>query len=88
MKLLLAIVRDPDTQAMLPDLLSHEFRVTRIASTGGWLRQGNTTFLIGVEDDQVEQAMGVIAKNSTPPPNPEAGRTTVFVLGNVRYQQL
>ena len=46
MKLLLAIVRDSDTQAMLPDLLSHEFRVTRIASTGGWLRQGNTTFLI------------------------------------------
>ena len=32
--------------------------------------------------------MGVIAKNSTPPPNPEAGHTTVFVLGNVRYQQL
>ena len=36
MKLLLAIVRDSDTQAMLPDLLAHEFRVTRIASTGGW----------------------------------------------------
>ncbi len=88
MKLLLAVVRDSDSQAMLPDLLGKNFRVTRIASTGGWLRQGNTTFLIGVEDDQVDQAMQVIAKNSTPPPHPEAGRTTVFVLGNVRYQQL
>jgi uncharacterized protein YaaQ len=88
MRLLLAIVRDADAQSMLPELLAHKFRVTRIASTGGWLRQGNTTFLIGVEDSQVEEALGVIGKSSTPPPAPEAGRTTVFVLGNVRYQQL
>ena len=88
MKMMLAIVQEDDIRALLDELVKNGLRATKISSTGGFLRTGNATVLIGVDDDQVDQAMSVIAKNSTPPPNPEAGRTTVFVLGNVRYQQL
>lgn len=88
MKLIIAIVRDSDTTHMLPELLAREFRVTRIASTGGWLHEGNTTFLIGAEEDQVEAALEVISKHSTPPADPKGTRSTLFVVGNVRYQQL
>ncbi len=88
MKLIFAIVRDSDTAHMLPELLSQKFRVTRIASTGGWLHEGNTTFLIGLEEDQVETALGIISKHSSSPADPKGTRSTVFVVGNVRYQQL
>jgi uncharacterized protein YaaQ len=88
MKLIFAIVRDSDATRILPELLSREFRVTRIASTGGWLHEGNTTFLIGAEEGQVEQALDLISKHSSPPADPKGARSTVFVVGNVRYQQL
>jgi uncharacterized protein YaaQ len=88
MKLIFAIVRDSDTARMLPELLSREFRVTRIASTGGWLHEGNTTFLIGAEEDQVDEALGIVSKHSSAPADPKGARSTVFVVGNVRYQQL
>ena len=88
MKLILAIVRDSDTTRMLPELLAQQFRVTRIASTGGWLHEGNTTFLIGAEEDQVDSVLGIISKHSSPPTDPKESRSTLFVVGNVRYQQL
>jgi len=53
MKLILATVQDADADAATSDLTGKNFRVTRIGSTGGFLRQGNTTLLIGVEDTQV-----------------------------------
>ena len=80
MKMIIAIVRDRDTNPVSTALTSAEFRVTHIASTGGFLRRGNSTLFIGVEDDKVESALEVIRKNLEPPDDPEQKRATIFVL--------
>lgn len=63
MKLVVAIVQDQDVLSLLDDLTASEFRVTKLASTGGFLKAGNTTLLIGVEDEEVEDVMDIIRSN-------------------------
>lgn len=63
MKLLVAIVQDQDSNILIEDLLDNEFRVTKLASSGGFLKAGNTTLLIGVEEEEVDPAMDIIEKN-------------------------
>jgi Uncharacterized protein conserved in bacteria len=80
MKLILAIVRDTDNEAVSRALTSASFRVTMIASTGGLLRHGRTTLMIGLEDDQVENALGIIRTNCAPPAEAGIKRATIFVV--------
>jgi len=80
MKLIIAIVRDSDSDAVSRALTSNKFRVTGIASTGGFLRKGKTTLLIGLEDDQVEQALQIIRTSLSPATEPEETRVVIFVL--------
>lgn len=63
MKLVVAIVQDQDVSSLLDDLTASEFRVTKLASTGGFLKAGNTTLLIGVEDNEVDDVMEIIRGN-------------------------
>lgn len=63
MKLIIAIVQDKDSNRLSHALIKAGFRATKLASTGGFLRAGNTTFLIGVEDHQVQPALDVIRAN-------------------------
>jgi uncharacterized protein YaaQ len=63
MKLIVCIVQDQDSTTLIEDLTEKEFRVTKLSSTGGFLKAGNTTLLIGVEDKEVEEALDVIKKN-------------------------
>ncbi|MDX9849250.1 MAG: cyclic-di-AMP receptor [Anaerolineaceae bacterium] len=84
MKMIIAIVRDRDTNPVSTALTSSEFRVTHIASTGGFLRRGNSTIFIGVEDEKVDQALEIIRTNLEPPDDPEQKRATIFVL-NVNH---
>ncbi len=81
MKLILAIIRDTNSDSVSQALTSHNYRVTGIASTGGFLRRGKTTLMIGLEDDQVEHALSLIrsAVVSTPPDQKES-RAVIFVL--------
>jgi uncharacterized protein YaaQ len=60
MKLITAIVHDRDRHKLSDHLVKENFRFTQLASTGGFLREGNTTFLIGVEDDGVDAALMVV----------------------------
>ena len=60
MKLIVAIVQAYDTDPLLRSVTSAGFRVTRIQSTGGFLRAGNSTVLMGVEDDRVRECLGLI----------------------------
>lgn len=60
MKMILAVVQNTDADAVMEALIKAEYRVTRVASTGGFFRQGNTTLLIGVEDLQVEDVLGIL----------------------------
>ena len=64
MKLILAIVHNDDSMLVSSSLTKAGYFVTKIASTGGFLMSGNTTFLMGVEDDQVDAAIEIISKYS------------------------
>src|SRR5690606_21136355 len=63
-KLIIAVVQDRDSNRLSRALVRENLRVTKLASTGGFLREGNTTFLIGVDDDQVEKVLRIIRENS------------------------
>ncbi len=63
MKLIVAIVQDQDAPSLVDDLTEQEYRVTKLASTGGFLKSGNTTLLIGVDDSQVDSVINVIEEN-------------------------
>ena len=62
MKLIVAIVQDEDASRLINNLMTEGYRVTKLATTGGFLRAGNTTLLVGVEDEKLDNAMGVIEK--------------------------
>ncbi len=62
MKLLLTIVQDADGIKLQKALIENGFRATKLATTGGFLRAGNTTFLIGVDDAQVARVKEIVAK--------------------------
>ncbi len=54
MKLVVAIIQDRDTETAIEALTKRKFPVTRIATSGGFVRQGNTTLLLGVDEAQVK----------------------------------
>ncbi|CAM3256816.1 cyclic-di-AMP receptor [Deinococcus deserti] len=55
MKLVLAVIQDADATALVRVLSENAFEVTKLASTGGFLREGNTTLMIGVTDERLEE---------------------------------
>ncbi len=63
MKLLLAIVQDADVNFLMDALTESGYRVTRLSTTGGFLKKGNTTLLIGVEEEKLDEVLAVIEKN-------------------------
>ena len=88
MKLIIAIIKDEDNDKVSRALTKNDFRVTFIASTGGFLRSGRSTLLIGVEDEQVEEALDVIRNNSKKPEKTKEKRATIFVLNVDQFTQL
>lgn len=62
MKLLFTIIQDQDAPDLLDVLMENGFRATRLSSTGGFLRAGNTTLLIGVEAKQVDAVLDLVRK--------------------------
>jgi len=80
MKLIIAIIQDQDTEPVSRALTSMSFRVTLVASTGGFLRKGSSTLLIGVEDHQVEQALQILRDTCSLSSDPNQKRATIFVL--------
>ncbi len=97
MKLILTIVRDNDADEVMDALVTHGFYVTRLSSTGGFLRAGNTVLLSGVEDNQVDQMLEIIQAHAQihvePPASHRSQETKVhraiaFVLGMERLAKL
>lgn len=64
MKLVVAVVHNRDKNKVIDDFVRVGYKFTIIGSTGGFLREGNTTFLIGVEDDEVEVLLKLIQQNT------------------------
>ena len=88
MKMIIAIIRDHDNETVSQALVMDGFRVTRISSTGGFLRRGSSTLMIGVEDEKVDQAIQVIKVNTTMPEETGSKRATLFVLNVEQYSQI
>jgi len=65
MKLLFAIVQNDDQRSLTYALIERSISVTRIASTGGFLRGGNSTLMIGVEPDRLEETLQIIREQSS-----------------------
>lgn len=59
MKLIIGIVNEEDAHRLEKKLVEQQIGVTKLASTGGFLRSGNTTFLSGVKDSQVDQTLAI-----------------------------
>lgn len=85
MKLIIAIVQDEDAGRLVSSLMNEGYGVTKLATTGGFLRAGNTTLLIGVEDEKFEGAMAIVErvcksrKQVATAPSPMAGAAGVYV---------
>ncbi len=84
MKLIIAIVQDEDASRLISTLMNEGYSVTKLATTGGFLRAGNTTLLLGGEDDRVKGALDVIErvcksrKQIATSPSPVAGTSGVY----------
>ncbi len=87
MKMIILIVKDSEADALTRALTSAEYRVTRIASTGGFLRSGVATLLIGVEDAQVDSAIKLVRETVTASGSAEK-RATLFVVPVARFEQV
>jgi uncharacterized protein YaaQ len=61
MRFVLCVVQDQDVNRLLGVLLEHGYSATKLASTGGFLRQGNTTLFLGVEAEKVDEVVGLIS---------------------------
>src|SRR5690625_893134 len=59
----MAVIQDKDSNRLLQALIKANLRATKLASTGGFLKEGNTTFLIGVEDDEIDELLEIIKEN-------------------------
>ena len=94
MKLIIAILRDIDTAPVSQALVIANFRVTRVASTGGFWRRGSTTLMIGVENEKVEEAIQIIRDQTstdtekTEKEYPGINRATLFVLNVENFTQI
>ena len=60
MKMVIAIVQDDDSLDLLDALTEKKFGVTKLATTGGFLKSGNTTLMIGVEKEKTDEVIDII----------------------------
>lgn len=85
MKLVIAVVQDKDSNRLSNALIKEGFRATKLASTGGFLKSGNTTFLIGIEDERIHEVKKVIKSNCqvreqlVTPVSPMGGTTDSYI---------
>ncbi len=64
MKLVLAIINSDDANTVSNALTDNGFHVTKLSTTGGFLKVGNTTFITGVDDDKVDSVINIIKAKS------------------------
>jgi uncharacterized protein YaaQ len=85
MKMIIIIVKDHDADTLTRAFTDGQYRVTRIASTSGFLRSGVVTLLVGIEAARVEAAIHLV-REALPPS--EERRATVFVVPVERFEQI
>lgn len=66
MKLVFAIVQDSSAEDVIRALSAQHYFVTRLASSGGFLKAGNTTLISGVEEKEVDTVVSIIRRECGP----------------------
>jgi uncharacterized protein YaaQ len=84
----MVILGDGEAEGVVRSLIEAGFRVTRLASSGGFLRRGNTTLLMGMEPEKVDEAFTLVRQTLSGVPEPGSRHATAFVLDVARYEQL
>ena len=74
MKLVHIIVRNEDANEVIDALVEDGFHITRLASTGGFLRVGSTVFISGIEDDQLDPMLKIVHAHTEIHINPPTSR--------------
>jgi uncharacterized protein YaaQ len=87
MKLMFVIVRDVDGENITQVLVDQGYRVTRVASTGGFLRRGNVTLMLGVESDKVQAVLDLLHASCSPAEK-DYHRATIFVVDMPFFEQI
>jgi uncharacterized protein YaaQ len=87
-KLILAIVSADAVDIVSRTLVEHKYVVTQISSVGGFLRRGNTTMVIGVDEGQVERALNVLRGVCNSLSKPDTHAATIFVLDAQQFVQI
>ncbi|BAM46163.1 MAG: hypothetical protein GX972_08105 [Amphibacillus sp.] len=85
MKLILAVIQDKDSNRLIDALNKKDFKTTKLSSTGGFLKEGNTTLIIGCDDEYVDDALAIIKRKSSQreqmvaPISPMGGNTDSYI---------
>ncbi len=82
MKLIMAIIDDEYTNSVVKTLMAEKIRITKLSTSGGFLSRGNTTLLLGVEDDKIDSTVELIRKKCKPM-QVKDGDTEVTVSANL-----
>lgn len=94
MKLIIAILKDSITSKVIKSLTKYNYRTTKLSSTGGFLKSGNTTLLIGVEDEKVDQAIKLIEneckdeKHQDKKDEINESGANIFILNMDKYKRI
>src|SRR5690625_1750131 len=63
MKLIIVVIQDKDANRLISALNEENLKTTKLATTGGFLKEGNTTLMIGCEDEYVDKTLKIIQNN-------------------------
>jgi len=88
MKLIVAILRDIDKEPVSNSLVEANYRVTQVSSTGGFLRRGSSTLMVGMDDEKLEDALQIIRSHLDPTGSSESKKATLFVLNVDHFTQI
>lgn len=92
MKLIMAVIQDKDANRLTEALSKENFKTTKLASTGGFLKEGNTTLMIGCEDEYVDEALQIIKDNCSKreqmvaPISPMGGNADSYIPNPVQVE--
>jgi uncharacterized protein YaaQ len=87
MKLMFVVIRDSDADSVVQALVENHYRVTRIASTGGFLRHSNVTLMTGIEENMVQVVIDLLHQTCCPPEDSQH-RATIFVVDMPYFEQI
>ncbi|HIE57296.1 MAG TPA: hypothetical protein EYP88_03570 [Anaerolineales bacterium] len=88
MKMIIAIIENNLSRDVSKALRAEGFRLTRMAATGGFLREGATTLMIGTQDEEVETVLGIIRKQIPTEKETDKQHATIFVIDVKNFQRI